>query len=1132
MKQFWTLCLAAAVAGGTALSADAGISLQQAMQMHKEGKAIKAGNGVIKRLDNSVRPIRQAPVSRFHKMKGKKVANANKAPQKIMANGDNLFGYLAYTTDYSLNPGVYELSDYSEPILKWENELYMQEYASPSGFGYSEGVLKGYSVASFYGYVFGSFYSEFDAETGEILVLKTQDIEENPSYFETVAYDPENKQFFGYGIMEDEFVFMSAPESDPFNYTSVRPVYDEEVCLGMTYNPEEKAIIGVNLSNELVKISSDGAQEVLMNLDVPDISTALCGIGYDPLSSLYYWNFVRSDYTSAMATIDVRNKMLNIISEHGEETMQYTVLYTTDEFVMTDAPLRPSCEEGAVNFYKDSFIGYVTFTMPTEKGDGNAITENLSYNAYLDGKVYSVGNAAPGEIVNINFAVSEEGMHSFGMSAVLNGVEGAAVKTMAYIGNDTPLAPTNVTLTEKEISWDAVTSGLHGGYVDVSAMTYTVSINGEVVGTTEQTVLAHTFDPEVELNSYTAEVVANCKGKTGSSSYSNSIATGAALKLPQYLEPTTEQFALFNVVDNNEDGASWINGKDYDDGTGYVYTTYSAPGVQMDDWLFLPKMSFEDAEKFYSFSFNVALRSNDYSNEYVEVLLCSEPSSSSNGVVTTIIPEFSPESSDYELATSEFKVPESGVYYIALHCTSDGDMFGVKASNFAIEDNNITSESPVAIDDLLAEPGPGGAAMSIVTFTMPTKTMGGEEIPSTKELKATVSGGAAVAEVSGKPGEEMTVEVAAFIGNNTFNVVVSDGELNSPVAITSVRCGYDVPSTVTEVRSSTSEDMLTMTIEWDPVTTGWIDDNDEYGGTIDPSKVVYNIYMVVNGYWELYDTGLTETSYSYTVAPGTTQNMVWLGVEASNDAGDNGYLRYAGCILGDPMALPLGDDFEGEELSSDLWLTYDDFGAPQFGTIYTSDLSDAYADKETTCFLITGSGWFNGEEGRYGSPRFSTKGENNVTVTLDVCGDFTLPHTTILAETYGVDPVSIGEITCSEPGFHKVSVSLPEEFLNKSWVGIYIKCEFDTGEEMLAIESISIEGSSGIRTLDMSGVKIAGGKNQIKVSGLQNQNVVVSSVDGRVAAKSDRISGDATFNVEKGIYVVKAGNKNAKVVVR
>lgn len=1131
MKQFLTLCMAAAMVGSTTLSLNAGVTLQQAMQMQKEGKAIKAINGGLKRLTTGMKPLRQAPVSRFHKIMSDKAEKAMKGPQKIMANGDNIYGYLGYSSDQSMLCGAYEFSSSGNPTMVWEDGLYYENMAAPSGLGYDNGVLKGYSMASLFGmFLIGIYYEEVDAMTGEVLAFEPQDLNTNMNYFQTVTYDPENKQFIGYGAIDGEMACMSAPADDPFNYTYVSTPEDGQMCLGLTYNPVEKAVVGVNLNYELVKLAADGSQEVIMNLDVPEGSNYISGITYDGVTDLYYWNVIRTDMTCAMATIDVKNKQVNVYHEL-DGMQEYLFLYTPDQPVAMEAPKRPGCEGSS--FYKNSLTGYVTYTLPTETVDGKAIAADakLGYRTYVDGELYSTGNAAPGEEVKANFAVAPDQTHVFGMAAVLDGIEGAPMNVRVYVGNDTPLAPQNVVLTEEGITWDEVTEGVHGGYMDLSKMEYTVYLNGDILGTTSETSFSHRFDPEAELKAYQAEVVATCNGLTGSSAYSNAITSGAALQLPQYIEPTEEEFALSSVLDANADGVGWYFDTDIDTGEGYVYTDYSAPGESMNDWFFLPKMAFDDPEKFYTFSFETAIRGIDYPNEYVEVLLCNEPNE--RGVVGTIIDEFSPEGEAYEIAMGQFKVRQPGAYYIAIHCTSDGDMFGVKARNFSVEDNNITIDSPYEASDISAEAAEGGVLKATVHFTMPTTTMGDNEYPAGKELKATVSGGEAEVEVTGAPGEEMAVTVDAVPGANTFTVVISDGDLNSPMVWTSVRCGYDVPSCISDLRSTTSEDMLSIRLEWDPVTTGWIDEDNQDSGVIDPSKVTYDIYKVgEDGYWAVYDSGISDTNYTYSVEPGSEQASVRLGVVACNEIGDNGYLLAANGILGDPLALPINEDFDNGGFTTNPWMVYTIAGEPQFGLYETKNLSDAYADKETVCLGITASGYYTGEVGMLGTPRFSTKGDKEVTLTLEVSGDFKLPKTTILAEAYGIEAEEVGEITCSEAGFHKVSVSLPEKFLGLGWVGLYIQCEFETGEEALVVESISIDNGSGVRTLDMSGVKIAGGKNQIKVSGLRNQSVTVSALDGRVAAQKEKVSGNATFDVQKGIYVVKAGNKNAKVVVK
>jgi formylmethanofuran dehydrogenase subunit C len=60
---------------------------------------------------------------------------------------------------------------------------------------------------------------------------------------------------------------------------------------------------------------------------------------------------------------------------------------------------------------------------------------------------------------------------------------------------------------------------------------------------------------------------------------------------------------------------------------------------------------------------------------------------------------------------------------------------------------------------------------------------------------------------------------------------------------------------------------------------------------------------------------------------------------------------------------------------------------------------------------------------------------------------------------------------------------------------------------------------------------IATAKNAIIVSGFAGENVVISTADGKVVANGIATDNN-TISVPAGIYVVKAGSKSAKVVVK
>ena len=47
-----------------------------------------------------------------------------------------------------------------------------------------------------------------------------------------------------------------------------------------------------------------------------------------------------------------------------------------------------------------------------------------------------------------------------------------------------------------------------------------------------------------------------------------------------------------------------------------------------------------------------------------------------------------------------FKVPESGIWYVAIRCCSGFDQYGVYVKNIKVSRSQTTDESPVAVSDI------------------------------------------------------------------------------------------------------------------------------------------------------------------------------------------------------------------------------------------------------------------------------------------------------------------------------------------------------------------------------------------------------------------------------------------------
>lgn len=1148
MKQILKLCLTFAVLCMT-LNADADISLEKTLQMKSEGKA---SSTLFKThgSDKAIKTIRKGQSNTRHDFSQRIKADTNpkKLSSKVNAMGDNIFGYLSYSIDYDQRPGLYEFINSGVEKI-WEDPVYPERYIAASSLSLQDMVLKGYSIdASYGGYViFGVYYVEYSFETGENLTFRQQE-GSTSSFMQCIALDAADGLFYGYGKYEDEPAFLSAPVNDPFNYTLISYIADtEDACLSLCLNTDDNCLYGVNGKYEFVRISKDGTQSVVMNLDIEDGGSYNSGLVYNPASQLYYWNLIRFDESSAMATINPAENKFDIYEElYNRE--QFKSLFTTDEKVEPLQPKRPTA--GEARFPEGTLTGTVTFTLPTELYSGETINEEIEYETFVDDTPYSTGNGTAGAEIAAEFAVSQ-GMHTFGLKAKVAGYESSIATLNAYVGHDNPLAPENVVFTGSEVTWDASSpdnTGFHGGYVDSKDIFYHVALNDQVIGTTSATSMCVRIPDDAELSLFNVEVVAECNGFVSLPSYSNSIVGGNALKVPQYFMPTPEEFELSTIVDNNEDEISWALQYDWDTDDYYLQTGFSAEGEKMDDWYFLPKMMFDDSSRYYSFSMEVALGDSFYSNEYVEVFLCSEPDPKS--VITpAIIEEFAPASDDFQEALGHFKVNQPGVYYIGIHCTSDGDQFGLKARNFYVEDNNITLNSPQAPTNLQLEAVEKGRLEATVTFDMPTLRMNGTAISADTRLTAGVTCVDEV-KVEGLPGETVSVVVKTEQGDNRITVVVNDGVNNGPAVNGTVFTGVHLPSPVESLIAESEPDMMSMRLEWEPVTTGWISEDDPEGGIVVAEEIVYDIYKATDEEyddydyeeglrgWTLIESGVTENSYTYSTGNGAPQELVELCVVPRNELGANYFIEVTvSDIVGTPYSLPIKEDWdETGDFNTSPWLTYDVAGIYEhvgWGLWYTSEVSEKYEDLET--ISLVAQGWA-GAAGMLGTPRFTTIGCESASITMNICGDFKLPKITILAQTYGKDPVEIGEVslTPDQKGFNKVETTIPSEYLGKDWVGLFIQAEFAEDYEALVVENLAIEKNIGTSVISATGnnVNIIGGKDCIKVYGLNGEIVTISTLDGKILTKETTAGSSTSFRVDKGVYIVTVGSRSTKVIVK
>ncbi|HCY01020.1 MAG TPA: hypothetical protein DG754_12845, partial [Bacteroidales bacterium] len=128
------------------------------------------------------------------------------------------------------------------------------------------------------------------------------------------------------------------------------------------------------------------------------------------------------------------------------------------------------------------------------------------------------------------YTATTPGLHTFSVYGINTAGDGAAESQTVWLGNDVPAAPTNVVLAkddmETQLSWEAPTAGLNGGYFTETGVTYNVlRYPGAVLVSEDQAGLTFT-ETLVTPGFYHYEVIASNAVGIGGSATSNDLLIG------------------------------------------------------------------------------------------------------------------------------------------------------------------------------------------------------------------------------------------------------------------------------------------------------------------------------------------------------------------------------------------------------------------------------------------------------------------------------------------------------------------------------------------------------------------------------------------------------------------------------
>lgn len=148
---------------------------------------------------------------------------------------------------------------------------------------------------------------------------------------------------------------------------------------------------------------------------------------------------------------------------------------------------------------------------------------------------------------------------------------------------------------------------------------------------------------------------------------------------------------------------------------------------------------------------------------------------------------------EYKTFTSRFAVETPGYYYIGIHINSlisTGWRISMKDLKVCVTEQSAMVPGPCS--DLEIVPDPHGRLEATVNMTLPKLYMNSLVMPEDELVTVEVESPVDRQTVSGKPGEKVSVTIAAADGNNLIVVDTKNADGNGSQSKGQVRCGLDV----------------------------------------------------------------------------------------------------------------------------------------------------------------------------------------------------------------------------------------------------------------------------------------------------------------------------------------------------
>ena len=514
---------------------------------------------------------------------------------------------------------------------------------------------------------------------------------------------------------------------------------------------------------------------------------------YEPTTACFLWMAV-SQSGSGLYALNPENGETTLIRRLSKNEQAASVFFNDNQ-----APAKAPAAITDLQFNysgNGSTTGNITFTVPSKTFGGSSFSGNVQMSVWLDGKALADAvSVATGSKQTFAFDVTNDNHY---VDVVLKNDAGFSPHNFvyAYAGYDVPLPATDVTLSVADgvstLSWKAPQGGVNGGYIDFDALTYNIyRMPGNVLAAEQVkgTQFSETLPTKMERYYYIV-VPFNGGQKQGEGTESNRVLTGSSFQPPysdDFSDETTQSlWTVVNVAGDKSDYGqeytwqfqNW--GPDWNLSTGSYAIGEGLDGV--DDYLISPGV---ELKKDLTYALTVNMR-NTFSGykERVSLLVGTNPADVSTFRAIATNEEYDVmadgQGNGGRPWEADFQVEQDGTYYMAVRgfTKRDDNASGLFVYGLSVDELGVNG-APAEVTDLVITPEAEGEMQADISFTVPDKTLGGDELKGS--LTANIyrdDAPDALKQLSVEPGKkaQWTDETVEGVAEHTYTVSVSNAE--------------------------------------------------------------------------------------------------------------------------------------------------------------------------------------------------------------------------------------------------------------------------------------------------------------------------------------------------------------------